>query len=246
MAEPQTREQFKEYIMRRLGAPVQQINVDEDQVEDRIDDALAFFKDYHYLGSEKSYYVHTITQENITTKTIELPPSVIAVTAVLPAGAGGGNNFMSDQYQLSRDTYSQLNSLSSSMIPYHVAMTRLAEIDFWFSMTPSINFNKHKNLVTFNNTNSFSVGDKFVMEVQSVVDPAVYKKIWSDRWLKNYATALVKRQWGENLKPFAGVQLLGGINLDGASIYGEADSEISNLEEKMISSNSYAVLDEIG
>jgi len=246
MAEPLNRSQFKEYILRRLGAPVQQINVDDDQVEDRIDDALAFYQDYHHLGSQRSVYTHALTQQDINNGYISLPNHITSVLGFLPLGGNTSRNFMSDEYQVMRTTFNDLSSsYSYSLIPYYAALNRMADLDYWFGLTRSFTFNRNSSTVTFS-TSGLNVGDKVAFEVQAATDPNTYNRIWSDRWLKMYATALVKKQWGENLKPFGGIQLLGGITLDGKTIYDEAVEDLRTLEEKMISMNSSIILDEIG
>ncbi len=82
MAKPTTRATFKNYCLRRLGFPVIDINVDDDQVDDRIDDALQFFEDYHFDGVEEMFLKHQITAADINRGWIYCPNSVIFVTAV--------------------------------------------------------------------------------------------------------------------------------------------------------------------
>jgi hypothetical protein len=250
MAEPTSRAEFKAYIFRRLGYPVLQINVADEQVEDRIDDALDFYQDYHYLGSEKSIYIHTVTADEVANKKITLPETIMTVSNVLPQGfsVGNSNNFMSDRWQFLANEFWALNyGISYSTIPYYVAMVRMAELDWLFNMSPSITFNKHKNEIVFTgDTSTFLVeGYKIALDTQSIIDPNVYADVWKDRWLKRYATALVKKQWAENLKLFSGAPLVGGMTLDWATLYQEAVDEIQTLEEKVISSYSYPILDEI-
>lgn len=250
MSEPLNRAQFKAYIFRRLGYPVIQVNVEDEQAEDRIDDALAFFSDYHPLGSEKTLYVHTLTEDDVATKSITLPENIMAVTGLVPPTAFVGNNFMSDRYQFLRQEFFNITqNVSTSLIPYYAAMTRISDIDFLFNMSPSFRFNKHKNKIEIigGDTNRiFIVGQKIIFETQAIIDSKTYSDIWKDRWLKKYATALMKRQWAENLKLYSGVPLLGGITLDANSMYQEAIEELNILEDKLITSGSAPVLDEIG
>lgn len=249
MAEPTNRAEFKAYIFRRLGYPVIQVNVEDEQAEDRIDDALAFFSDYHPLGSEKTLYVHTITADDVATKTITLPENIMAITGLVPPTAFVGNNFMSDRYQFLRQEFFNITqNVSSSLIPYYAAMTRISDIDFLFNVHPSYRFNKHKNKIEIigDTSSIFTVGNKLILETQAVIDAKIYADIWKDRWLKKYATALMKRQWAENLKLYSGVPLLGGITLDANSMYQESIEELTTLEDKLITSGSAPVLDEIG
>lgn len=246
--EPFNRQTFKEYIFRRLGYPVIQINVDDEQAEDRIDDALAFYQDYYPLGSERSLYVHEVTEEDVQNGYLTIPENITSVMGFLPATSFAGN-FMSDHFQLLRTEYMRLDrNVSYSLIPYYVAMTRLADIEFLFgSNSISFNFNKYKRRVEIqgSNNNLLKVGNKIVMEVQAYIDPNQYSDVWKDRWLKQYATALMKRQWAENLKLFSGVQLIGGVTLDAQTMYQEANDEINTLQEKLIQSGMLFPLDQI-
>lgn len=246
--EPQNRKQFRDYIMRRLGAPVQEINVDIEQVEDRIDDALNYYFDYHYLGTEKVIFKYKVTREDITNRFISIPENITGINKIYPlAGStqSSSNALFSAKYHIAYDTL--MNMSSNSIIPYYFAMTRLADLSYIFDMDTSIGFNKHKNSleITAGWGTDIREGMTIVAEGNAILDPQKYKDIWKDRWLKKYATALVKRQWGENTKLFNGVQLLGGISIDGKGIYDEAVEEINKLEDEMLTKYSMPVMDEI-
>src|SRR5690349_20083157 len=149
MAEPTNRQEFKAYIFRRLGYPVIQVNVSDEQADDRIDDALAFYGDYYPLGSERSLYVHTITQEDIDNKAITIPDNITSISGMLPQDTYGGyGNFMSDRYQFLRNEFfGFIHNISYSIIPYFVAMTRISDLEFLFTIQPSFRFNLHKKQV---------------------------------------------------------------------------------------------------
>lgn len=251
MAEPTNIEEFKAYIFRRLGWPVIQVNVDDEQATDRIMDALAFYQDYHYLGSEKSYYIHTVTAQDVINGYITLPETVLSVYNILPSSVNSlyGGNWMTHEWQYMRDEFFRLDSdVGSSLIPYYVAMMRIADLDFLFGYTPSFTFNKHKNRIYLSGDlkNWLVEGNKLAFETQAVVNPQEYSDIWKDRWLKKYATALMKRQWAENLKLYSNVPLLNGITLDAQTMFQEAVEELTNMEEKLITSGNFPVLDQIG
>jgi hypothetical protein len=249
MAEPRSKAEFKAYIFRRLGWPVIQVNVENEQAMDRIDDALAFYRDYHYLGSEKSLYIHTITQEDIDTGKIHLPETIMTVSNILPPVGYFDSSWMSDRYQYLRDEFYNMNhNVSYTLIPYYVAMTRLADINFLFNTTPSIRFSKITNTVEIYGAAGQQImvlGNKIIFETEAFLDPNQYASIWQDRWLKRYATALMKRQWAENLKLYSNIPLLNGVTLDAQTMYSEAIDEIDKLEEKLISTGNFPVLDEI-
>ena len=309
MAKPTTRAEFKTYCLRRLGFPVIDINVDDDQVEDRIDDALSFFHDYHYDGTEKMYMKHKITAADINRRWIYCPDAVISVTRVFPFDDSNSSINMFDlRYQLRlHDLY---DFTSVSYVSYEITMQHIRSLQLLFSGTPQFRFNRHQNKVFLDidwdrdlqtgeyviiecyrklvpdtitltgsvtgNTTSNTIigyGTRFDQEVlendiitigteskqirhinsateMTVIDPmttvvnnvsvttAGISDVWNDRTLKKYATALIKRQWGENLKKFGGIQMPGGVTLNGKEIWDEAQAEIDKIEEDMHNFNS--------
>jgi hypothetical protein len=305
MAKPTTRKQFKDYCLRRLGWPVIDINVDEDQVEDRIDDAIQFFHDYHFDGCEKIFMKHKFTQEDIDRRWIYCPDPIIFVTAVLPFDDSNSSVNMFDlRYQLRlHDLY---DFTSVSYVSYEITMQHIRTLNLLFSGTPQFRFNRHQNKlfldidwsrdatageyviiecyrslapdsVTMNGTltgntsslimtgtnttfdqeiieNDFiTLSDGQEVQVRTINSPtqivlakaltanvagvtmtkAGASDVWNDRFLKQYATAKIKYQWGSNLSKFAGIQLPGGVTLDGPRIMTEAQAEIDKIEEEM-------------
>lgn len=233
MALPTTRQELIDYCLRRLSAPVNEINLDVDQIEDRIDDAFQFFQDYHFDGVEKVFLSHSVTSQDILNKYITIPPPVIYVTRVLPVGNSNRSMGMFDiQYQM------RLNDLytftSTSIIHYDVMMRHLALLQFEFNTEPGIEFSRHQGQLRINHDwNNVAVGDYFIIECARILDPAQYPAIYSDRWLMAYATELLRRQWGENLMKYQGTQLPGGITLNGTEIYQKALENIEKLEEQV-------------
>ena len=308
MPAPSTRQEFKDYCLRRLGFPVIQINVDDDQVDDRIDDALQFFHDYHFEGCEKVYMKHKFTQEDIDRRWIYCPDPVLFVIGVLPFDDSNSSVNMFDlRYQLRlHDLY---DFTSVSYVSYEITMQHIRTLNLLFSGTPQFRFNRHHNKLfldidwerdatvgeyvviecyrklspesitltgTVSATNTANTltgtdtkfdqeildGDVITIsgtelqvnhilsptEIQLVKTPAAnitngsivkagMTDVWDDRFLKRYATALIKYQWGSNLSKFAGVQMPGGVTLDGPRIMEEAQREIDKIEEEMQSYN---------
>jgi hypothetical protein len=307
MAKPTTRKLFKEYCLRKLGWPVIDINVDDDQVEDRIDDALGYYYDYHFDGTEKIYMKHQFTEEDIRRRWIYCPDAVIFVTGVMPFDASNSSVNMFDlRYQLRlHDLY---DFTSVSYVSYEITMQHIRTLNLLFSGTPQFRFNRHQNKLMLDidwsqhnpgeivvmecyrkmnpdvitltgtvnlNTSSntvFGTNTKFDQEiiendmvtfgdkvyqvrfikspteivlsappsanatgVSMLVDGA--SDVWNDRFLKAYATQKIKYQWGSNLSKFAGVQLPGGVTLDGPRIMEEARAELEKMEEEMHSLN---------
>jgi hypothetical protein len=227
-----SREEFKDRCLRDLGFPVIEINVDEDQVADRIDDALKKYWEVHHDGVEKLYYKHQVTAADIANNYITLPDRVIGVTRVFPFentfGATSGNVFDA-RYQFMLNNLETFESLS--YVDYEITMMHLEHLNFFFNGVPGLRFNAKQHRVYLDIDWQFDIqADQYIIiEAVGILDPDVYNAIWQDDWLFRYATALIKRQWGANMKKFSGVQLPGGIVLNGQQIYDEAIGEIAAL-----------------
>ena len=246
MASITSRSQFKDYCLRRLGFPVIDINVDDDQVEDRIDDAIQFFIDRHTDGTQKLYYVKRLDQTDIDNRYINLDPSVVVdssnnsldivgVTRVFPIQDSQATINMFDlRYQL------RLNELydftSASYINYTLTMQHLRSLELLFTGEVPIRYNRHMRRLFVDwswGSNEAPVGTVAILECYATLNPDIYTDMWNDRWLKKYATALIKRMWGSNLKKFKGLQLPGGVTLNADEIYNDAEEEIKLLEDQM-------------
>ena len=305
MAIVNSRETLIDYCKRRLGFPVVEINVDDDQVEDRIDDALQFFQDYHYDAIQKIYVKHLVTQTDIdrqyidmtqasgaatvtagsadvlgtgsnftgefgagaTTLTINgetknvititnkglmtmdsvysssantVPISIVGaadsitgITRIFPLSTGATVNMFDLRYQLR--LHELYDFTSTSYINYVLTQQHLRTLDMLFSGEQPIRFNRHQNrlYIDFEWGKDIEVNEYLVIEAYKIIDPNSYVDVYNDRWLKRYSTALIKRQWGLNLKKFGGIQLPGGVQLNGQQIYDEAETEINVLEQEM-------------
>ena len=235
MASVNSRQGLIDYCLRRLGQPVIEINIDEDQLEERVDDALEYFQEYHFDGVEKVFLKHLITAEDITNEYIPMGNPVISVVRVLPIPSFDSfqGGFFNEEYQL-RLNY--LNNFSgSSLIQWEMTQQNFSLVEQLFSIAPTMMFNRKQNRVYLEAdwNDKFSVNDVLVIESYRALNPSTFSEVWNDMFLKKYATALIKRQWGENLKKFQGVVLPGGITLDGKTIYDEAVEEIAKIEEQM-------------
>ena len=258
MATPNTKDALKEHCLRSLGKPVIDINVDDDQVDDRIDDALQYFAQYHYDGVERMYLKHKITQAEIdraATNTsvtatdvidnsitaawlegngfIPVPDSVLSVVKVFDFTDKNTTNMFDVRYQL------RLNDLydfsSESIIHYEMTMQHLDFLDHILVGEKPIRFNQHQNrlYIDMDWSQDVNVDDFIIIECYRKLDPTTYTDIFNDIYLKRYATALIKRQWGSNLSKFEGVQMLGGVTLNGAKLFEEAQADIEKLEEQI-------------
>ena len=258
MAIPTTKSTFKEYCLRNLGKGVIDINVSDDQADDRIDEALQYFAQYHYDGIEKVYLKHQITQEDVdrskTNETstatdskdssitasfsegkgfIPMPSAVVSVIQIFPFDNVATNNMFDIRYQL------RLNDLydfsSTSVIHYQMTMEHLDFLSHILVGEKPIRFNQHQNrlYIDMDFANDITVGEFIIIECYRKIDPATYTDIFDDIYLKRYASALIKRQWGANLSKFAGVAMLGGVTMNGEAIYSQAQEELEKLEEQI-------------
>ena len=246
MASPTTRADFKENCLRRLGKPVIEINVDDDQVEDRIDEALRYYWDYHFDGSAKTYYKYQITANDKTNKYITMPENIIGVVNLFDLGSAlGTNNLFNIRYQIALNDLYTLTSVS--MVPYYMAIQHIQFLEYLLVGKQPLRYNRHKNLLHIDmDWDRLNVGDYIIVEAYEVVDPATYTDAWSDRWLLRYGACLIKQQWGTNLKKFQGMQMPGGLSFNGQQIYNEATQERAELENEMIYTYSLPVTDMIG
>lgn len=228
-----SREQLKQYALRALGAPVLQINVSEEQLQDRIDEALEYFNLYHYDGIERMYLKHQITQTDIDNQAITIPDYVYGVKRIIPFRQGSSSQNLFDvQYQLRlNDLYELTNT---SMVYYSMVMQHMAMLDQLLNGYPQFEFNRLSSKLSIEvNKTKMILGDWMIIECYRILDPSVSTKVWGDSWLKQYVEALFKKQWAVNLKKFQGMQLPGGVTIDGQSMYLEATQEIQQLEDDL-------------
>ena len=235
MASVTSRQGLIDYCLRRLGQPVIEINVDEDQLDERIDDALEFFQEYHFDGVEKVFTKHKITQNDIDNEYVDTDNSIISVVRVLPIPSFDSfqGGFFNEEYLM---RLNDLNNFSgSSLIQWSMTLRNFSLIEELFSICPIMMFNRKQDRVYLETdwNERFKVNDVLVIEAYKILDPSTFPQVWNDMFLKKYSTALIKRQWGENLKKYQGVVLPGGITLDGKTIYDEAIEEIRQIEEEV-------------
>jgi hypothetical protein len=247
MAAITTRVKFKEYIMRRLGSPVIDINVDDEQIEDRIDDALLKFRDYHFDGMQHVYYPHALTQTDIDNQYITLPEDFVGVTRIFDINDSyGAMNLFNVRYQLHLNE--AFNMTSASVAPYVIAMRHIETLEEIFVGKKPIRYNRNtdKLYIDMNWADDTQAGQFVMIEGYREVSPEENPDVWEEPWLKQYATALVKRQWGEHLKLYEGMNLPGGITFNGQKIWDEAQEEIQKLEDTVINDYSLPTVDMIG
>lgn len=232
MAIPSTREQHKEWCLRQLGFPVLDINVDDDQVDDAVDQALQYFQDFHFDAVERWYLKHQITETDKTNKYIPITDNIIGVTRIFPIGSTNASVNMFDlRYQLR--LHELYDFTSTSYVNYVLTQQHIRTLDLLFSGEVPIRFNRNSNklYIDWDWNYDLDVGEWLIIEGFIILDPANYTKVWNDRLLKRLSTAYIKKQWGTNMKKFQGMQLPGGIMMNGQQIYNEAVQEIQEIEQ---------------
>lgn len=234
MAIPASREQLKDWCLRELGFPVIEINVDDDQVEDRVDQALQYFQQFHYDGVERWYMKHQITQDNKDNEYIPIPDNIIGVNRIFPIGSTNASVNMFDlRYQLR--LHELYDFTSTSYVNFVLTQQHIRTLDMLFSGETPVRFNRHTNklFIDQNWISGVVVDEWIVIECFIIIDPDSYTKVYNNFMLKRLATAYIKKQWGNNMKKFGGMQLPGGITMNGQQIYNEALEEIKELEDKI-------------
>lgn len=247
MAQPTNRAEFIEWCLRKLGKPVIEINVDKDQVEDRVDEALSYYWDYHFDGAEKIYLKHQVTQADKDNGYLTIPESVLGVVNIFNINStwNFSNDLFNVRYQF---LLNHLHDIYNYDLTYYYQNRQYIQFmeEILVGQQP-IRYNRHVNrLYIDTDWNQIAVGQYIIAECYQVIDPNTYSDVWKDRWLQNYATAKIQETWGRNMSKFEGMQLPGGIQFNGRETWEEARQTIEKLEEEMISSYSLPIADMIG
>ena len=267
MAKPASRQQLIDYCLRRLGAPVLEINVDDDQIDDLVDDALQYFQERHFDGVERMYLKYKITQEDIdrgrgrntdgigvttttgtsnvagvgtvsynfyeTSNYIQVPDSVIGIEKIFKfdtSSISGG--MFSIKYQLFLNDLYYFNSVE--LLQYAMVKSYLEDIDFLLTTDKQLRFNKRQNRLYLDiDWASQSAEQYIVIDCYRILDPNTFTNVYNDSFLKKYLTAILKKQWGQNLIKFRGVKLPGGVELNGREIYEDAEKELEDIKQRM-------------
>jgi hypothetical protein len=234
MSLPNTRDELKEYCLRKLGKPVININVADSQLEDRIDEAIRIFQDNHMEGSELTYLKHQVTDSDKTNGYISVANNVLTISRVFSINdtSTSSQDLFNINYQWSLNNIHDLSS--QMMTDYVLSMRHIAMINEFINGLQSIRFNRYSNKLYIDmEWDNISTGTYLIAEAYILSDPSSYSRIYSDEFLIRYTTALFKKQWGENMKKFQGIELPGGLQFSGQQIYDEAVTELQELEERL-------------
>ena len=277
MAQPSTRSELITYAKRQLGAPVLEINVADEQVEDLLDDAIQYFQERHFDGIERVFLKHKLTEADIATaKTTETTTSATTGISNGITSSGNADSFLETNnylklpdhvigvekvFKMDQNTISSglfnikyqifLNDLyyygALDLMNYAMTKTYLEDLSRLITPDTQIRFNKKQhNLYMDIDWNQISADTFIILDCYRLVDPGTATDVYNDWWLKRYLTALIKKQWGQNLIKFQGVMLPGGIQLNGRQIYDDAVKEIEEIEYSLKTEYELPPLDLIG
>ncbi len=271
MAEPTSRAELKDYCLRKLGFPVLEVNVDDDQIEDSIDDALQYYRMRHYDGVELAYMKHLMTTDDMTRfqssnttttlgtapnttvwetrdKYVELPADVVGVTKVFGLASNAvRNNLFGIEYQIFLNDLYAVGSLD--FLNYYMVKQWMETMDMVLNNGAFVQFRfnmRQDKLYLDVGQDMLNEDVHLIVECHRALDPDTYTQVYSDVFLKKYTTALIKRQWGQNLIKFNGVQLPGGVAINGREIFEDAQREIAEIEEASTSTYELPPFDMIG
>lgn len=239
MALPATRDDFTAFCLRRAGDGVIDINVSNSQVQDCTDYALSFYEDYHFDGSEKVFITHQLTANNISDKYIPISNNIIGVTDIFDIGSSfSTNNIFNIRYQYALNdlfNFTNFDLANYSMTREYINL--LEEV--LVGMKP-IRFNRHTNRLYIDmNWDLVEAGQYIIAKGYASLDPDTYTDIWKDRWLIDYTTTLIEETWGKNMSKYEGIQMPGGVTLNGQQILDRATAKRERLEEEVI--NKYSL-----
>lgn len=238
ITDPTDRESFKTYIRSKLGEPVIQLNVSEFQVDQAVDEALQYYRDYHYNGSTHAYYLHKLSQTDIDNRYFDVPDDLFGVTCVYDNTSGSGMglnaNIYSGAWAVNYDLIFSQGNITGTFLSFYMNKMYYDMVNSILVGQKPIRFNMHQNRVYLDSTwENYKIDDIIVLDGYQVLDPDANPDVWSDRWLIRYAAAKLKKQWGENVSKYT-VTLPGGLQINGDRIRTEADAELQNIEENML------------
>lgn len=238
MAAVTSRDGLIEYCLRRLGEPVIEVNVDPDQLEDRVDEAFEFFQEFHSDATLRTYHTHLVTATDVSNTYIDIPTDIDIVSRLFPISGSINNSadMFSVKYQMMLNDIADLQNFMGDLAYYTQMQQYLATIDMKLNGHPQVQFSRHQHRLYIHGefgNKDIQADDYIVMEVYRIINPDTFTSVYNDKFIKSYTTALFKRQWGQNLIKFEGMQLPGGVTLNGRQIYEDAMQDIQNLEENM-------------
>jgi hypothetical protein len=235
MANPSSRQELIDYCLRRLGAPVIEINIDDDQLEDRVDEALQFYQTYHSDAIVRTYVKHQVTATDIANEYISLNDQYTYVRKVFPFSEENSSiNMFDARYQIHLNDIFDMGAMGN-LSNYVMVQQYMSTLNQMLNGSEQIRFSRHQNRLYIDTDWGVDIKEDqyIIVDVDAVIDPTAFNEVYNDMWLKRYVTALIKQQWGINLSKFEGMQLPGGVILNGRATMEDANAEIEKLEEEI-------------
>ena len=243
MAVPTSRATLITYCKRQLGDGVIDINISTNQESDIVDDALQYYQDYHYDATERTFITQQVSAADITNKYLSISDSILGISNVYPISASSTTNLFNVRYQIRLQDIFDLTNFE--MLHYNMVQKNLSLIDDLLVGRHPYEYQRHMDrlYIYMDWTNDIDADEYVLIECHRLIDPETYTQVYNDRWLKQYTTSLMKRQWGQNLMKYDGMTLPGGLTYNGSAIYDQASTEISELQTEMqLSYEEFAVL----
>ena len=285
MAKPASRQELIDYSLRRLGYPVVEVNVDDDQIEDIVDDSLQYFQERHFDGVERMYLKYKLTEDDInrgtatnetgssntlgitttsgisttvsgmstmtnyfyeTSNFIQVPDSIVGIEKIFKFDSSTiSGGMFSIKYQLFLNDLYKFNSVD--LLQYSMTKTYLEDIDFLLTTDKQLRFNKRQGRLYIDMDWGSETKDTYlIIDCYRILDPNTFTNVYNDSFLKKYVTALIKRQWGQNLLKFRGTRLPGGVELNGRELYEDAQRELDDIKQRMTQEYELPPYDFIG
>jgi hypothetical protein len=238
MASPSSRQELIDFCLRRLGEPVLEINVDVDQIEDKVDDAIQKYQEFHSDATIRTYLKYQVTADDVTNGYVPISSNIIFVSKVFPFSStfGSSGNLFDIRYQMFLNNMGDFINFAGDLAYLYQMEQYLSMIDLQLHGHPTVKFSRRQNRLYIwgdFEDKDLQAGDYLVAEVFQTIDPDTHTSIYNDMFIKDYTTALIKQQWGANLSKFEGMQLPGGVTLNGRQIFEDATADIERLEEKL-------------
>lgn len=238
MARPTTRQGLIDFCMRRLGDPVVEINVDYDQLEDKVDDALQIYQEFHTDATYRTFVSVPIDGTDVSNKYVTLDSDILFVTRMFPiqSASNSGSNFFDVKYQMMLNDMSNMSGFVGNLAYYDQMQQYLSLIDMKLNGMVQTTWARKQNRLYIHGEftdGDLKSGDYIVLEVYKTIDSATHTAVWNDMFMKDYTTALIKQQWGTNMMKFEGMQLPGGVTFNGRQYYDDATGELETLRERL-------------
>ena len=214
------------------------INVTIQQLEDKVDDALQLYQEFHDDATLRTFFKYQVTSADVTNGYIPISSDIIYVSKLFPVsniywGSGG---MFDVKYQLMLNDLAWLHTWSNGIQYYYQTKQYLEFLDFNLTGQPQVTFSRHQDRLYIHGewwNGDIKENDYLVAEVLQIIDPETHNSVYNDMFVKDYTTALIKQQWGQNMSKFEGVQLPGGVTISGRQLLEDANAEITELRERM-------------